>query len=146
MPPTSNNNEPRNSASSFTVTKHSWKGKYRRVLTVGEDAFSTYNPSSMEVTNSWKLADVVGMQPLNSQGDLQEFQVTFRKGPKKTDNMRFSSDWRATILTEGLRFLQLAGNEGEGGVTKVYHLNIHIFLIHKNVSENTKMNYEQNID
>ena len=146
MPPPSNNNEPRNSASSFTVTKHSWKGKYRRVLTVGEDAFSTYNPSSMEVTNSWKLADVVGMQPLNSQGDLQEFQVTFRKGPKKTDNMRFSSDWRATILTEGLRFLQLAGNEGEGGVTKVYHLNIYIFLIHKNVSENTRMNYEQNID
>ena len=99
----------------------------------------------MEVTNSWKLADVVGMQPLNSQGDLQEFQVTFRKGPKKTDTMRFSSDWRATILTEGLRFLQLAGNEGEGGVTKVYHLNIYIFLIHKNVSETAGNHYQNEL-
>ena len=77
------------SSSSFLLTKHSWKGKYRRVLTgeilnkflenfcqillikisnftVSEDVFSTYNPSSMEVTNSWKLSDVVGMTPTNS--------------------------------------------------------------------------------
>lgn len=106
------------SASSFLLTKHSWKGKYRRVFTVGEDVFSTYNPSSMEVTNSWKINDVVGMQPLNSAGDL-EFQVTFRKGPKKTDSMRFSSEWRATVLTEGLRWLQKSGNDGAAQATKV---------------------------
>ena len=35
-------------------------------FTVSEDVFSTYNPSSMEVTNSWKLSDVVGMTPTNS--------------------------------------------------------------------------------
>ena len=28
-----------------------------------------------------------------------EFQLTYRKG-KKNDNMRFSSEWRSTILTE----------------------------------------------
>ena len=106
----------RNIQSVILVTKHSWKGKYRRVLTVGEDVFSTYNPSSMEVTNSWKLADVVGMQ---AQGH-SEFQVTFRKGPKKTDTLKFSSEWRATILSEGLRFLQLGGNDGAAAVTKVF--------------------------
>ena len=52
------------------------------------------------------------------QGDL-EFQVTFRKGPKKTDTMRFSSEWRATLLTEGLRFLQLGGNDSAAAATKV---------------------------
>ena len=118
MPSTASNNAPRISSSSFLLTKHSWKGKYRRVLTVSEDVFSTYNPSSMEVTNSWKLSDVVGMTPTNSQGDL-EFQVTFRKGPKKTDTMRFSSEWRATLLTEGLRFLQLGGNDSAAAATKV---------------------------
>lgn len=128
---------PKSSASSFLVNKHSWKGKYRRVLTVGEDLFSTYNPSSMEVTNSWKLSDVVGMQPLSAPGDL-EFQITFRKGPKKTDNMRFSSEWRATLLTEGLRWLQRGGNDGATAVTKVFStpskdswvlfLNTHLFF------------------
>ena len=106
------------SAASFLVTKHSWKGKYRRVLTVGPESFSTYNPSSMEVTNSWKIADIVGLQPTNSQGDL-EFTLTFRKGLKKTDSMRFSSEWRATVLTEGLRWLQLSGNDTASAATKV---------------------------
>ncbi len=95
-------NSPKASPSSFLLTKHSWKGKYKRVLTVGPEAFSTYNPSSMEVTNSWKIGDIVGLGPLSAPGDL-EFQLTFRKGAKKTDNMRFSSDWRAIVLTEGLR-------------------------------------------
>ena len=114
MPKTSN------TASSFLVTKHSWKGKYRRVLTVGEDAFSTFNPSSMEVTNSWKLGEVVGLQPLSSQGEHLEFQLQFRKGAKKTDHMRFSSEFRATVLTEGLRLLQRFGNDGAAQATKVY--------------------------
>lgn len=99
---------PKPSSSSFLLTKHSWKGKYRRVLTVGEDAFSTYNPSSMEVTNSWKIQDIVGLQPLSTPGDM-EFQLTFRKGAKKTDTMRFSSEFRSIVLTEGLRWLQLSG-------------------------------------
>ena len=102
-------------ASSFLVTKHSWKGKYRRVLTVGPEAFSTHNPGTMEITNSWKLADVIGMNPLSEA----EFQVTFRKGAKKQDSMRFSSEFRATVLTEGLRFLQLGGNDGAAQATKV---------------------------
>ena len=117
MGPGSNTPAPK-SAASFLLTKHSWKGKYRRVLTVGAENFSTYNPSSMEVTNSWKIQDIVGLSPLNSQGD-QEFTLTFRKGAKKTDNMRFSSEWRTIVLTEGLRWLQLSGNDSAAQATKV---------------------------
>jgi hypothetical protein len=38
------------------------------------------------------------------------FQLVFRKG-KKTDSMRFSSEWRSTILTEALRLIQKSGHE-----------------------------------
>ncbi|KHJ44585.1 hypothetical protein D918_05251 [Trichuris suis] len=36
---------------SFLVTKHSWKGKYKRIFSIDEDGFGTYNPSSLEQTN-----------------------------------------------------------------------------------------------
>ncbi len=35
----------------------------------------------------------------------QEFQLIYREG-KKNDNMRFSSEWRSTILTEIWSLLQ----------------------------------------
>ena len=108
-------------ASSFVVTKHSWKGKYRRVLSLSHEAISTLNPNTMEATNSWKLSDIVSAQPMNATGSANseqgngaggsgsngthEFQLIYRKG-KKNDNMRFSSEWRSTILTEVWALLQ----------------------------------------
>ena len=76
----------------------------------------------MEATNSWKLSDIVSGQPLNATGPsgnteqstgpngngaggANEFQLIYRKG-KKNDNMRFSSEWRSTILTEVWNLLQ----------------------------------------
>jgi hypothetical protein len=46
--------------------------------------------------------------------------LIFRKG-KKTDNMRFSSEWRATIITEALRLIQKAGNETVNPKVKQKH-------------------------
>lgn len=119
--------------SSYLVTKHSWKGKYRRVLTLSQDGFSTYNPSSMEVTNTWKICDVIGLTPSPSSaggpsqlpGTALEFQLVFRKG-KKTDSMRFSSEWRPTILTEALRLIQKFGNETSN--SKVHKSKASIYL------------------
>ena len=34
-----------------------------------------------------------------------EFIITFKKGAKKTDSMRFSSDQRAAIITEAMRWV-----------------------------------------
>lgn len=119
------------SGSAFVVTKHSWKGKYRRVLSLSRDGVATHNPSNMDATNSWKLCDLVNVQPvagggsasaptslvapssgtassaLNQtgvQGDQQQqqqemFQLVYKKG-RKTDSMKFSSEWRSVILTE----------------------------------------------
>ena len=109
-------------SSAFVVTKHSWKGKYRRVLSLSPEGIATLNPSTMEATNSWKLSDIVTAQPQNTTGPSegpeqtngksgsasnsnQEFQLIYRKG-KKNDNMRFSSEWRSTILTEIWSLLQ----------------------------------------
>ena len=70
-------------ASSYLVTKHSWKGKYRRVLTLSQEGFSTFNPSSMETTNTWKISDVVGLTPAPTSAGgpplTLEFQLVFRK-------------------------------------------------------------------
>ena len=117
-------------ASSYLVTKHSWKGKYRRVLTLSQDAFSTFNPGSMETTNTWKITDVVGLTPAptsaggpaQTPGAALEFQLVFRKG-KKTDSMRFSSEWRSTIITEALRLIQKSGHEPMSAKVYTNHLN-----------------------
>ena len=103
----------------FVVTKHSWKGKYRRVLSLTPEGVSTHNPASMEATNTWKWMDVVGVQPLSSpsgsgtSGCGQEFQLIYRKAnnKNKTDQMRFSSEWRSQILTDIRSFIQFYSQE-----------------------------------
>ncbi|CAG05510.1 unnamed protein product [Tetraodon nigroviridis] len=35
----------------FYTTKHSWRGKYKRVFSVGTHGITTYNPATLEVTN-----------------------------------------------------------------------------------------------
>ena len=39
----------------FYVTKHSWRGKYKRIFCVGEEAVATLNPQSFEETNKVRL-------------------------------------------------------------------------------------------
>lgn len=88
--------------SSYLVIKHSWKGKYKRIFTVRTDGITTYNPNSMEATNSWLWADFVSIAPsAKATNAINEFQIVFRKG-KKHDNMRFSSEYRAKIITDAL--------------------------------------------
>ena len=48
---------------SFMVTKHSWKGKYKRVFSVGTSSITTYNPNSMEATNQWNYSDFISILP-----------------------------------------------------------------------------------
>ena len=48
---------------SFMVIKHSWKGKYKRVFSVGTTSITTYNPNSMEATNQWNYSDFISILP-----------------------------------------------------------------------------------
>ena len=71
----------------------------------------------MECTNSWPYNEVInvtpiipksqispsGVGPTLTTGGNELFQLTFRKG-RKTDNMKFSSEYRSDIITSALEF------------------------------------------
>eukprot|EP00111_Clytia_hemisphaerica_P021644 TCONS_00063655-protein len=88
---------------SFYTTKHSWRGKYKRVFSIGSKAITTYNPSTLEVTNQWAYNDFFSISP--SSKTLNELIIVVRKAKegKKTVSMTFSSDHRADLLTYALK-------------------------------------------
>ncbi|VEN42457.1 unnamed protein product [Callosobruchus maculatus] len=86
----------------FFCTKHTtWKGKYKRIFSVGTMGISTYNPSSLEVTNKWPYSEFISVIPLRTSPN--EFQITMKKD-KKVDKMTFSTEHRTHLLTEALKF------------------------------------------
>ncbi|XP_015924319.1 dnaJ homolog subfamily C member 13 [Parasteatoda tepidariorum] len=87
----------------FAVTKHSWKGKYKRIFSVGTMGISTYNPGKIEVTNQWFYSDFINITPTGKGQTGDEFIINMKKG-RKIESMKFSSEHRAEILTEALRF------------------------------------------
>ncbi|XP_048827820.1 dnaJ homolog subfamily C member 13 isoform X4 [Brienomyrus brachyistius] len=88
----------------FYTTKHSWRGKYKRVFSVGTHGITTYNPTTLEVTNQWLYGDICGITPVG-RGQGAEFSLTFRKGTgKKSETLKFSTEHRTELLTEALRF------------------------------------------
>lgn len=40
----------------FAVTKHSWRGRYRRLLAVTPEALVTQHPDTLAVTNVWRYS------------------------------------------------------------------------------------------
>lgn len=89
---------------SFLVTKHSWKGKYKRVFSVGTHGITTYNPDRLEVTNRWLYADIVNVTSAkHSNIPIHDFMLLMKKD-KKIDSMKFSSEHKALILTEALKY------------------------------------------
>ncbi|XP_072378328.1 dnaJ homolog subfamily C member 13 [Diabrotica undecimpunctata] len=87
----------------FFCTKHTtWKGKYKRIFSVGTQGITTYNPNNLEITNRWPYSDFISITPLRG-GNHNEFQITMKK-ERKVDKMTFSSDLRTFILTEALKF------------------------------------------
>lgn len=86
----------------FVVTKLSWKGKYKRIFSIGTMGISTYNPNKLEVTNQWFYCDFISITP-TPKGQADEFIINMKKG-RKVESMKFASDLRADILTEALRF------------------------------------------
>lgn len=59
--------------SSYLVTKHSWKGKYKRVLSISSTGISTYNPDKSDLTNRWPHADVLSAAP-NKAGNVSRLR------------------------------------------------------------------------
>lgn len=78
--------------------------RYKRIFSVGTMGITTYNPSTLEVTNRWPYSDFVSLQPQKGAGNTpNEFIITMKK-ERKLDHMKFSSEHRAQLLTEALKF------------------------------------------
>ncbi|CAH2042626.1 unnamed protein product, partial [Iphiclides podalirius] len=93
---------------SFLVTKHSWKGKYKRVFSVGTHGITTYNPDRLEVTNKWLYADIVKLvSAKHSNSTLNHDFTLIMKKDKKVDSMRFSSEHKCLIVTEAFKYRHL---------------------------------------
>lgn len=59
----------------YLVTKHSWKGKYKRILAIGKTGISTYNPDKLDVTNRWPYSDVVAIAPNKSIQNVMQIHL-----------------------------------------------------------------------
>ncbi|KAK0425897.1 hypothetical protein QR680_009446 [Steinernema hermaphroditum] len=91
----------------FLVTKISWKGRYKRIFSVGTLAISTYNPETLEVTNQWLYSDFIGIvpSPKSNPNSFDQFQINFyKKNRSSVEKMTFCSECTQDILTEVLAF------------------------------------------
>ncbi|XP_042499011.1 dnaJ homolog subfamily C GRV2-like isoform X2 [Macadamia integrifolia] len=87
----------------YIVVKHSWRGRYKRILCISNVAIITLDPSTLSVTNSYNVAnDYEGASPIIGRDEnVQEFTISVRTdGRGKFKAIKFSSKFRASILTE----------------------------------------------
>ncbi|XP_008800082.2 dnaJ homolog subfamily C GRV2 [Phoenix dactylifera] len=89
----------------YMVVKHSWRGRYKRILCISSSAIITLDPSTLAVTNSYGVSsDFEGAAPVLGRGDdvgSQEFTVSVRTdGRGKFKAIKLSSRFRVSILTE----------------------------------------------
>ncbi|XP_034835382.1 dnaJ homolog subfamily C member 13 isoform X1 [Maniola hyperantus] len=92
----------------FLVTKHSWKGKYKRVFSIGTHGITTYNPDRLEVTNKWQYSDVVTLASAKHSNPANNYDFTLvMKKDKKIDSMKFSSEHKCLIITEAFKYRHL---------------------------------------
>ncbi|KAL5729405.1 DnaJ subfamily C grv2 [Ranunculus cassubicifolius] len=87
----------------YIVVKHSWRGRYKRILCLSNVAIITLDPSTLSVTNSYDVgSDFEGAAPILGRDENSlEFTVNVRAdGRGKFKGMKFSSKFRASILTE----------------------------------------------
>ncbi|XP_031487738.1 dnaJ homolog subfamily C GRV2 isoform X2 [Nymphaea colorata] len=87
----------------YMVVKHSWRGRYKRIMCISNVAIITLDPSTLVVTNSYDLMnDYDGATPLFGRDEnSQEFSVSVRTdGRGKFKSIKFSSRLRTSILTE----------------------------------------------
>ncbi|PON73364.1 Coatomer beta subunit [Parasponia andersonii] len=87
----------------YLVVKHSWKGRYKRILCISNVTIITLDPSTLAVTNSYDVGnDFEAAAPIISRDESSnEFNLSVRTdGRGKFKAIKFSSRYRASILTE----------------------------------------------
>ncbi|KAI3814570.1 hypothetical protein L1987_14210 [Smallanthus sonchifolius] len=87
----------------YLVVKHSWRGRYKRILCISNHALITLDPATLSVTNSYDVSnDFESASPIIGKDEnTLELNVNVRTdGRGKFKGMKFSSRYRASILTE----------------------------------------------
>ncbi|XP_024961051.1 dnaJ homolog subfamily C GRV2 isoform X6 [Cynara cardunculus var. scolymus] len=87
----------------YLVVKHSWRGRYKRILCISNHTITTLDPSTLSVTNSYDVSnDYEGSSPIPGKDENSlEFTINVRTdGRGKFKGTKFSSRYRASILTE----------------------------------------------
>lgn len=99
--------------------------RYKRIFSIGSMGITTYNPSTLEVTNKWEYSDFISVQPINrNQLSSHEFTITVRK-ERKNETMKFSSEHRPHLLTEALKYR----NQVERSREILVSLHIHVYFL-----------------
>lgn len=86
----------------YLVVKHSWRGRYKRILCISESSIITMDPNTLSVTNAYESSDFEGAAPVSGRDELSnEFIITARTDSRsKYRGIRFSSMFQTSILTE----------------------------------------------
>lgn len=87
----------------YFVVKHSWRGRYKRILCISNVAIITLDPSTLTITNSYDVAsDFEAAVPIIGRDDnSNEFNLSVRTdGRGKFKAIKFSSRYKTSILTE----------------------------------------------
>lgn len=87
----------------YLVVKHSWRGRYKRILCISNVLIITLDPNTLNVTNSYDVGrDFEGASPiLGRDENSNEFNLSLRTdGKGKFKAIKFSSGYRASLLTE----------------------------------------------
>ncbi|GMP60002.1 hypothetical protein CsSME_00023049 [Camellia sinensis var. sinensis] len=87
----------------YMVVKHSWRGRYKRILCISNLSIITLDPSTLSVTNSYDVGrDFESAAPiLGRDENSMEFNLSVRTdGKGKFKAIKLSSKYRASILTE----------------------------------------------
>ncbi|CAI9100267.1 OLC1v1037231C1 [Oldenlandia corymbosa var. corymbosa] len=87
----------------YMVVKHSWRGRYKRILCISNHHIVTLDPGTLNVTNSYDVGnDYEGASPILGRDETSnEFNISVRTdGKGKFKSIKFSCKYRASILTE----------------------------------------------
>uniref|UniRef100_A0A183DQR4 RME-8_N domain-containing protein n=1 Tax=Gongylonema pulchrum TaxID=637853 RepID=A0A183DQR4_9BILA len=76
--------------------------RYKRIFSFGTLAVTTYNPTTLEITNQWLYDEFVSIKPSPRPPQGQDEFVIHIRSKRKNDTMRFSSDYTHEILSEAL--------------------------------------------
>lgn len=92
----------------YTAVKHSWRGRYKRIMCISSSAIITQDPGTLAATNRYDLVtEFDGVTPSPGKDETLDFSLSVRAGERgKFKPIKFSCRNRAGLLTDIYRVLE----------------------------------------